>query len=81
MENVQILLVVVIVVLTLLLVIVGWQVILIIVDLRKAVKRLNNLLEDSMIGGGLLRPEKLSGLIEMVKKNKKLTSTEHGTLQ
>ena len=71
MSGIQTLLVVVIVILTLLLLIVGVQVILIIVDLRKALKRLNSLLEDSIWGGGLIRPEKLTGILEFFKKKKK----------
>jgi hypothetical protein len=55
---------------------VGIQVILVIADLRKAVKRLNSILEDSILGGGLIRPEKLTGVMEMVKKNKSLET--HG---
>lgn len=70
MDGIQTILVVVIVVLTLLLVIVGVQVILIIMDLRRAIKRLNSLLEDSIWGGGLLRPEKLTGVLEFFKKKR-----------
>ena len=62
MDGVQKLLVIVIVSLTLLLIIVGVQVILIIVDLRRALKRLNSILEDSVLGGGLIRPDKLTGV-------------------
>jgi hypothetical protein len=61
-------------VLTILLGIVGVQVFLVIVDLRKAIKRLNSILEDSLLGGGLIRPEKLTGVIEMLRKNKKMES-------
>jgi len=74
MDNIQTLLVVVVVILTLLLGIVGIQVFLVIVDLRKAVKKLNSILEDSLLGGGLIRPEKLTGVLEMIKKNKKIES-------
>lgn len=74
MDNVQTLLIVVVVTLTLLLGIVGIQVFLVIIDLRKAVKRLNSILEDSILGGGLLRPEKLTGVIEMFGKSKKMES-------
>ncbi|MGD8744085.1 MAG: hypothetical protein PVJ52_00635 [Candidatus Woesebacteria bacterium] len=70
MDGVEKLLIVVVVVLAVMLVIVGVQVILIIVDLRKSVKRLNTLLEDSILGGGLLRPEKLTGILEMFKRKK-----------
>jgi len=76
MSGIQTLLIVVVVVLTILLVIVGVEVILVILDLRKAVKRLNSILEDSILGGGLLRPEKLTGVMEMVKRNKSMQS--HG---
>jgi hypothetical protein len=72
MDTVQIILIIVIIALTLLLTIVGFQVVLMIIDLRKALKRLNSLLEDSMIGGGLIRTEKISGIMELFKKNKKL---------
>lgn len=72
MDSVQTLLVVVVVTLTLLLGIVGIQVFLVIVDLRKAVKRLNSILEDAILGGGLIRPEKLTGVLEMFRKNKKI---------
>lgn len=68
MDNIQILLVVVIISLTSLLVIVGVQVLLIILDLRKSVKRLNSMLEDSILGGGLIRPDKLTSVLEMFKK-------------
>lgn len=68
MDGIQTLLVVVIVILTLLLMVVGVQVVLIIVDLRKALKRLNSLLEDSILGGGLIRPEKLTGVLEFFKR-------------
>jgi len=72
MDGVQKILVVVIVSLTMLLLVVGVQVVLIITDLRKAVKRLNGILEDSVLGGGLIRPDKLSGVLELFKKTKKL---------
>lgn len=76
MDPVQRLLVIVIVSLTILLVIVGVQVMLIIIDLRKAIKRLNSILEDAILGGGLIRPEKLSSVLELLHKNKKLET--HG---
>jgi len=72
MENVQTLLIVVVITLTLLLGTVGIQVFLVIIDLRKAIKRLNSILEDSILGGGLIRPEKLTGVLEMFGKNKKM---------
>jgi hypothetical protein len=76
MDGVQTLLVVVVVSLTILLTIVGIQVFLVILDLRKAVKRLNNILEDAILGGGLIRPEKLTGIIEILRKSKHLET--HG---
>ena len=81
MDGIQTLLIVVVIALTLLLLIVGIQVVLIITDLRRAVKRLNTLLEDSIWGGGLLRPERLTGIIEMVKKRKKLHVTNQGDVK
>ena len=74
MDSVQTLLIVVVIALTLLLGIVGIQVFLVIIDLRKAIKRLNSILEDAILGGGLIRPEKLTGVIEMFGKNKKMES-------
>ena len=76
MDYISTLLVVVVVLLTVLLVIVGVQVLYVIFDLKKAIKRLNAILEDSILGGGLIRPEKLTGLIEMMKRSKKMES--HG---
>lgn len=72
MDGVQKLLVIVIIALTILLVVVGSQVILIIIDLRRALKRLNSILDDAILGGGLIRPEKLTKVLEMIKKNKKM---------
>ena len=76
MDSVQRLLVVVVISLTVLLVIVGIQVVFIILDLRKSIKRLNSILEDAILGGGLIRPNKLSGIAEMFKKDKSMTT--HG---
>lgn len=76
MDGIQKLLVVVVVSLTILLMVVGVQVFLVIIDLRRAVKRLNNILEDAILGGGLIRPEKLTGVIEMLRKNKQIET--HG---
>lgn len=81
MENMQVILTIVIVALTVLLVIVGIQAILIIADMRRTLKKVNTLLDDSVWGGGLLRQDKLSGLLEMVKKNKKLKTSEHGNIE
>ena len=71
MDGVQKLLIIVVVTLTILLGIAGIQVILIMMDLRKGVKRLNSILDDALLGGGLIRPEKLTGIMELFKKNKK----------
>lgn len=76
MDSVQNLLAFVVITLTVLLTIVGIQVIFVILDLRKAVKRLNSILEDSILGGGLIRPEKLTGVLEMFRRNKKVKN--HG---
>lgn len=76
MDSVQRLLIIVVVSLTVLLVIVGVQVIFIILDLRKSVKRLNSILEDAVLGGGLIRPDKLTGIAEMFKRDKSITT--HG---
>lgn len=76
MDGVQTLLVIVVISLTILLIVVGAQVLLIIVDLRRAIKRLNSILEDAILGGGLIRPEKLTGVIEILRRTKKLET--HG---
>jgi hypothetical protein len=76
MDNVQTLLVIVVICLTILLVIVGVQVMLIIIDLRRAIKRLNSILEDAILGGGLIRPEKLTSVMEILGRSKKLET--HG---
>ena len=76
MDSVQTLLIIVVISLTVLLVIVGVQVMFIIIDLRKAIKRLNSILEDAILGGGLIRPEKLSSVLELLHKNKKMET--HG---
>jgi hypothetical protein len=68
------LLIVVIALLSGLLLFVGFQVVLIILDLRRAVKRLNSILDDSVLGGGLIRPEKLTGIMELFGKKKKMQS-------
>lgn len=76
MDSVQRLLVIVVISLTVLLVIVGIQVVFIILDLRKSIKRLNSILEDAILGGGLIRPDRLTGIAEMFKKDKSITT--HG---
>jgi hypothetical protein len=78
MDGVQTLLIVVVITLTLLLGVVGIQVFLVILDLRKAIKRLNSILEDAILGGGLIRPEKLTGVLEMFGKNKKMETKGQG---
>lgn len=80
MDGIQILLVIVIIALTALLVIVGVQVLLIILDLRRAVKKLNYLLEDSIIGGGLIRPDKLTGVLELIKKKLEKRGSGHASI-
>ena len=81
MDSVQKILIFVVVALTILLVLVGIQVILVIVDLRRSIKRLNSILEDALLGGGLIRPEKITGILEIFKRRKKLETREQGTLQ
>jgi len=71
-DAIQKLLIFVVISLTVLLVVVGVQVLLIIWDLRRAVKRLNSILEDAVLGGGLIRPEKLTGILQMLRRGKKL---------
>jgi len=78
MDGVQKLLAIVIVSLTVLLVIVGVQVVLIILDLRRAIKRLNSILEDAIFGGGLIRPEKLTGILELFGKKRTLEKRGEG---
>lgn len=80
MDGVQKLLAVVIITLTVLLAVVGVQVILIIVDLRRAIKRLNSILEDSILGGGLIRPEKLTGILELLGKKRRLKMRGEGEI-
>ena len=76
MESVQVLLVVVVIALTALLVVVGIQVILIILDLRRALKRLNSILDDAILGGGLISPGKLTSVLQMFRRGKKMKN--HG---
>lgn len=81
MDGIQKLLAVVIVSLTVLLVIVGVQVVLVIADLRRALKRLNTLLEDAVFGGGLIKPEKLTGVLEFFGRKKKLQKRGEGVIR
>ena len=78
MDGIQKLLIVVVVALTSLLVVVGVQVFLIMIGLRRALKRLNTILEDSIMGGGLIRPEKLTGIMEFFKRTKKMGKMGEG---
>lgn len=71
----------VVITLTILLAIVGVQVVLVIIDLRRAIKRLNSILEDSILGGGLIRPERLIGVLEMFRKGKRKETKSQGNLQ
>jgi hypothetical protein len=80
MSGIQILLVIVVVSLTLLLVIVGIEVILIMFDLRRGIKRLNTILDDAILGGGLIRPEKLTGILEMFRRKKGVEKRGEGEL-
>lgn len=79
MNSVQTLLVIVVIALTILLIVVGIQVLLVIIDLRRAVRRLNSILEDAILGGGLIKPNKLTGIVEMFRKNKHMET--HGESQ
>lgn len=81
MDGIQRLLIIVIIVLTALLVIVGIQVVLIVLDLRRALRRLNSILEDAVLGGGLIRPDKLTGILELFGKNKKLGKRGEGEIR
>jgi len=81
MDGIQKLLAVVIISLTMLLVVVGIQVVLIFSDLRQAIKRLNSILEDSILGGGLIRPEKLTGVLEMFRRKKKMETRGQENIQ
>lgn len=62
MDNIQTILVIVVVALTALLAIVGIQVFLVLMDIRKAIKRLNILIDSA--------PTKVTELLEMIRKNK-----------
>ena len=56
----------------------GAQVILIFSDLRKAIKRLNSILDDAILGGGLIRPEKITGILEMFRRKNKVETRGQG---
>jgi hypothetical protein len=70
MSGIQTLLIIVVISLTVLLIVVGFQVLMVVIDLRRAIKRLNNLLEDSILGGGLIRPDKLTSVFELFRRKK-----------
>ncbi len=70
MTGVETILTIVVICLAILFLVVGIQVTLVIIELRKAVKRFNNLLEDSILGGGLIRPDKLTGVLEFFRKRR-----------
>lgn len=78
MENVQTLLTIVVIALTVLLIVIGVQIFLVIKDLRRIMKRVNAILEDSIIGGGLLRPDKLTGILEMFRRKKNVHTHGEG---
>lgn len=78
MDGIQTLLVIVVITLTTLLIIIGYQVLRVILDLRRALKRLNSILDDSILGGGLIRPDRLTSVIEFFR-NKGLK--RHGNSQ
>ncbi|CAN5315287.1 hypothetical protein BH10PAT1_BH10PAT1_1410 [soil metagenome] len=70
MNSIQILLTIVVISLTILLIVVGVQVLLVIMDMRRSVRRLNTILEDSILGGGLIRPDKLTNVLDFFRKKK-----------
>lgn len=78
MENIQTLLIVVVIALTVLLIVIGVQIFLVIADLRRIMRRVNGMLEDAVIGGGLIRPEKLTGILEMFRRKKKVQTHGEG---
>jgi hypothetical protein len=78
MENIQTLLTVIVIALTVLLIVIGFQVFMVIRDLRRIMKRVNSLLEDSIMGGGLIRPEKIMGILELFKRKKQMRTHGEG---
>lgn len=70
MNGVETILTIVVISLAILFIIVGVQVTLVIFELRRAVRRLNNILEDAVLGGGLIRPDKLTGILEFFRKKR-----------
>lgn len=78
MENVQTLLTVVVIVLTVFLIVIGVQIFLVIRDVRRIMRRVNSILEDSIIGGGLIRPDKLTGILELFRRKKSMHTHGEG---
>jgi len=78
MQNIQTLLIIVVIALTVLLIVVGVQVVFIIMDMRRALKRLNSILDDAILGGGLISPGRLTGIVEMFRKKKHKIMKSHG---
>lgn len=72
MEAVQLILIIVVIALTTLLIVVGVQVVFIIFEIRRALKRLNSILDDAILGGGMINPSKLTGLLGMFRRKKKM---------
>ena len=70
MNSIQIVLTIVVIYLTILLIGVGVQVLLVIMEMRRSVRRLNTILEDSILGGGLIRPDKLTNVLDFFRKKK-----------
>ena len=70
MSGVETVLTIVVISLAILFIIVGIQVTLVVWELRRAIKRMNNILEDAIMGGGLLRPDKLTGVLEFFRKKR-----------
>ncbi|MCS7092341.1 MAG: hypothetical protein NZM26_03255 [Patescibacteria group bacterium] len=70
MDSVQLFLVVVIVTLTALIVIVGLQVFLMILEVRSILKKIDIMLSDLLVGGGLINSEKLMNVFSLLKNKK-----------
>lgn len=72
MDSIQTFLIIIIVVLTLLMFVVGIQVFLMIADMRSVLKKINIILEDALVGGGLINSSKLMGIFSLFRNNKKI---------
>ncbi|MCX7928653.1 MAG: hypothetical protein N2558_03125 [Patescibacteria group bacterium] len=70
MDNVQLFLVIVIVTLTILVMIVGLQVFLMILEVRSILKKIDIMLSDLLVGGGLINSEKLMNVFSLLKNKK-----------